>query len=121
VDDPLAMSFAARELAHNQQVAGIAVFTQTGRSAVYISKVRPQVPILAFTPNIRTYQQLNMYWGVNPFLMPFSKSLEEMIRHVEDSLIKFTPLYKGQKVVIISGFPINAMRPTNLALLHTIG
>jgi hypothetical protein len=27
----------------------------------------------------------------------------------------------GQKVVVISGFPIGAMRSTNLALMHTIG
>jgi hypothetical protein len=53
--------------------------------------------------------------------VPFSTSLEEMIIHVEEVILSCTFLQSGQKVVIISGFPINANRPANLALLHTIG
>jgi len=40
---------------------------------------------------------------------------------VEKVLLTNNSDFSGKKVVIISGFPINAMRPTNLALLHTIG
>jgi hypothetical protein len=36
-------------------------------------------------------------------------------------LLSIPEMKRGQKVVMISGFPIGAMRPTNLALLHTIG
>ncbi len=121
MNDPMALAFAARELAHDRDVAGIAVFTQTGRSAVYLSKVRPQVPIFAFTPVKRTYQRLSMYWGVIPNLVTFSTSLEEMIKHVEEGLLNLTSIQLGQKVVLISGFPIDAMLPANLALLYTIG
>jgi len=121
MDDPMALAFAARELAHDREVACIAAFTQTGRSAIYISKMRPDVPILAFTPVQRTYQRLGLYWGIIPYLVPFSASLEEMIAHVEQAMVSSTSLCPGQKVVIISGFPVNAIRPANLALLHTIG
>ncbi len=121
MDDPMALSFAARELAHDREVACIAVFTQTGRSAKYISKMRPEVPILAFTPVQKTYQRLGLYWGVIPYLVPFSASLEEMITHVEQAMVSSTSLRPGQKVVIISGFPVDAIKPANLALLHSIG
>ena len=121
LDDSFAIAIAARELAHDREVTCIAVFTQSGRSALLQSKARPQVPILAFTPSEDTYRRLGMNWGVIPHLVPFSNSLEEMIQHVEDALLKSTSLEKGQKVVFISGFPIGAMRSTNLALLHTIG
>jgi pyruvate kinase len=120
-DDSFAIAIAARELAHDREVTCIAVFTQSGRSALLQSKARPQVPILAFTPSEDTYRRLGMNWGVIPNLVPFSNSLEEMIQHVEDALLSSTSLQKGQKVVFISGFPIGAMRSTNLALLHTIG
>jgi pyruvate kinase len=83
--------------------------------------MRPDVPILAFTPIQSTYQKLGLFWGVIPNLVPFSTSLEEMISHVENAILSSTFLQPGQKVVIISGFPINAVRPANLALLHTIG
>ncbi len=120
-DDAFAISIAARELAHERQVCSVAVFTQSGRSALLQSKARPEVPIIAFTPNEDTYGILGMYWGVDPYLVPFSDTLEDMIRHVEKTLLSLPDIQEGQKVVMISGFPIGAMRPTNLALLHTIG
>ena len=120
-DDAFAISIAARELAHEREVCSVAVFTQSGRSAVLQSKARPAVPIIAFTPKMDTYGILGMYWGVDPYLVPFSDSLEDMIQHVERTLLSLPDMKKGQKVVMISGFPIGAMRPTNLALLHTIG
>ncbi|MDP2965754.1 MAG: pyruvate kinase [Pelolinea sp.] len=120
-DDAFAISIAARELAHNRQVTAVAVFTQSGRSAFLQSKARPEVPILAFTPNEITYKCMGMYWGVTPHLVPISNTLEEMIIHVEEALLTSGVLKTGQKVVLISGFPIGEMRATNLALLHTIG
>ncbi|KUK45868.1 MAG: Pyruvate kinase, partial [Anaerolinea thermophila] len=120
-DDAMALSLAARELANERNVSAVAVFTQSGRSAILQSKARPKIPILAFTPNVRTYQRLGMYWGVIPFLVPFSTTLEDMIHHVEETMYTCTDIKDGEKVVIVSGFPIGAMRATNLALLHTIG
>ena len=49
-DDAVALTRAARELAHDQDVAAVAVFTRMGRSALFMAKSRPCVPILAFTP-----------------------------------------------------------------------
>lgn len=120
-DDAFAISIAARELAHDRQVTAIAVFTQSGRSAFLQSKARPEVPILAFTPNEITYRRMGMYWGVTAHLVPLSDTLKEMIIHVEEALLTSGELKTGQKVVLISGFPIGEMRATNLALLHTIG
>ncbi len=120
-EDAFAIAVAARELAHDREVTGIAVFTQSGRSALLQSKAHPQVPILAFTPYEETYRRMALYWGVIPHLVPFSNSLEDMIHHVEDALLDSTSMQPGQKVVLISGFPIGAMRSTNLAYLHTLG
>ena len=119
-DDAFALSLAACDLAHNRQVACVAVFTKSGRSAVYQSKARPNVPIHAFTPEQRTYQRLNLLWGVEPHLVPFSDSLEEMVVHVEKTLLELHLINSGQQVVITSGFPIVTIGATNLALLYTI-
>jgi pyruvate kinase len=54
--DALSITRAARELAHDRDVAAVAVFTESGRTARFLSKARPRVPIKAFTPNERTYQ-----------------------------------------------------------------
>jgi len=120
-DDAAAMANAARELAHDRDVAAIAVFTRSGRTAAIMSKARPCVPILAFTPEPRTYQRLAMMWGVTPYIIPFADTVEEMIAHVEVALRASGIVQPGGQVVLISGFPVGAMRPPNMALLHTVG
>jgi pyruvate kinase len=120
-NDAVSMTHAARELAHDRNVSAIAVFTLTGHTALLMSKVRPQVPILAFTPEQRTFQRLGLYWGVTPYLVPYASSVENMIDIVEQVMITSTPLQSGQQVIIISGLPVGAFRQPNLALLHTLG
>ncbi len=120
-DDALSITRAARELADDRNVAAIAVFTETGRTAQLMAKARPKSPILAFTPVEYTYRQLPMLWGVIPFLVPYADTLEAMLKDVEKAIVTTTPLKPGQQVVLLSGFPIGAMRPPNMALLHTIG
>lgn len=120
-DDALAISNAAKTLAHDQDVSNIAVFTQSGKTALLMSKTRPRVPIIAFTPEPATLSLMSLYWGVNPVLVPFADSLEEMVRGVDNYLIKRKKLRIGEQVVLVSGFPVGALRLPNLALLHSIG
>jgi len=120
-DDALAISFAAKTLAHDQDVSNVAVFTQSGKTALLMSKTRPRVPIIAFTPEPATLSLMSLYWGVNPILVPYADSLEEMVRSVDNYLLKRKKLRIGEQVVLVTGFPVGAMRPPNLALLHAIG
>jgi pyruvate kinase len=120
-DDAVYVTRAAKELAHDRKVAAIAVFTMSGRTALLMSKERPAVPILAFTSLPSTYNRLAMFWGVIPMLVPVADTVETMLKHVESALITETRIKPGQQVVLICGFPVGAKRPTNLALLHTVG
>jgi pyruvate kinase len=120
-DDTLFITKAASELAQDRDVAAIAVFTTSGRTARMMSKGRPEVPILAFTPSERTYQRMAIMWGVIPYLVPHAETVEIMLSHVEAAIISSTSLKPGQEVVLIAGFPIGRMGPANFALLHTIG
>ncbi|MDA1330328.1 MAG: pyruvate kinase [Chloroflexi bacterium] len=120
-EDAVSITRAARELAHDRNAAAITLFTQSGRTARLMSKALPRVPIFAFTPEIRTYHRMALYWGVQPYLVKLSSSIEEMLASLEATTLSKTPLKPGQQVVVISGFPIGAMRPPNLAMLYTIG
>lgn len=119
-EDAYALARAARELAHDRDVAAIAVFTQSGRTALVLSKTRPQVSILAFTPNLATYQRMAMYWGVRPYEVPFAETIEEMIAYVEGAIRESGTVKPGQQVVLVTGFPLRESRLPNMALLHTI-
>jgi pyruvate kinase len=119
--DAASMAHAAHELARDRDVTAVAVFTNTGRTAWLMSKVRPRSPILAFTPDPETFLRLAFLWGVRPQLVPFAGSLEEMIHHVDHAITQSGVVQAGQQVVLVCGFPIDAMRPPNMALLHTVG
>ena len=120
--DAWALAWAAKALAEQQpKVAALAIFTNTGRTAVLLSKTRPQVPILAFTPVERTYRRLSMYWGIQTHRVPFANTVEIMLKHLELALKASGRVKGGQQVVLVAGFPVGAMRPPNFLLVHTLG
>jgi pyruvate kinase len=118
--DAFAIARAARELAHDRDVEAIAVFTRTGRTAITMSKARPCVPILAFTPEEETFRRMAMVWGVTPYHVPWADTMEAMIGHVDAELRKSELVHSGNQVVVVSGFPVRDSRLPNMALLHTV-
>ena len=120
-DDSVALARAACELATDRDVSAIAIFTLTGRNARIMSKARPRVPILAFTPDVKTYQRLPLLWGVTPYLIPQADTVEAMLAHVEAGMLYDSPVQSGQQVIVIAGLPPSRMLPANFILLHTVG
>ena len=116
----IAIVKAARELAHAKDVAAIAVFTRSGQTANLMAKMRPLVPIVAFTPEERIYQRLSLLWGVYPRKVPLVSNVEGMIRCVEIELISTGLVLPGQHVVMIFGYPVGSKVPPNMILLHKI-
>jgi pyruvate kinase len=119
--DAASMARAAQVLANDKNVTAVACFTAQGQTAWLMSKIRPRVPIRAFTPNPETARRMTFMWGVRPQLVPFSNSLEEMIDHVDAALARSQVVQVGDQVVLVCGFPVGAVRPPNMALLHTVG
>ncbi len=119
-ENALYVTRAARELACDREVAAIAVFTISGETARMMSKARPGVPILAFTPNKTTYNKMALLWGVHPHSVPHSETVEDMLDQVRKTISEATELQPGQEVVLVAGFPIGAMRSANFLLLHEV-
>jgi pyruvate kinase len=65
--DADAVAYAAVALARTDpDVAAIACYTRTGRSARILSSLRPRVPIVAFSPDPRVVARLALVHGVHP-------------------------------------------------------
>jgi len=119
--DAASMARAAQALANDKNVTAVACFTTRGQTAWLMSKIRPRVPIMAFTPNEDTNRRLAFLWGVRPQRVKFVNSLEEMLDHVDAALMRSDVVQLGDQVVLVCGFPVGAIRPPNMALLHTVG
>jgi pyruvate kinase len=120
-NDAASMARAAQALANDKNVAAVACFTTQGQTAWLMSKIRPRVPIMAFTPDAQTFKRLSFMWGVAPQQVPFANSLEEMLAHVDSALLRSSVVHSGDQVVLVCGYPVGAVRPPNMALLHTVG
>jgi pyruvate kinase len=120
-NDAISVARAARALASDENVTAIACFTMQGQTAWLMSMIRPRVPIMAFTPDQDTYRRLAFLWGVRPRQVEFVDTIEQMLHHVEEELLRSYVVEPGDQVVLVCGFPVGAYRPPNMALLHTIG
>jgi pyruvate kinase len=119
--DAASMARATKALANDQNVTVVACFTTRGQTAWLMSKIRPRVPIMAFTPHPETARRLAFLWGVRPHRVPFANTLDEMLDHVDAELMRSDVVQSGDQVVLVCGFPVGAVRPPNMALLHTVG
>lgn len=115
-----AVAQAACHAAESLKAKCIAVFTQSGSTAALISRLRPQVPIIAFTPFPEIQRKLSLYWGVRSCVVGKLAGTDDQISAVEDTLLA-TGFRKGDVVVITMGVPIEARGSTNLMKVHKLG
>ncbi len=120
-DDTFFMTAAATKLAEDRNVAALAAFTETGRTARLLSKMRPIVPILGCTSDLNTYRKINLFWGVEPIRVSQVQSIPEIISAVELGILEKHAIEIGQQVIFTFGYPVQKGCPTNMAYLHTIG
>lgn len=109
-----AVGVATRELAMAIKAAYIACFTHSGGSARLISKFRPAVPIIAYTPIKQTAQRLALSWGVTPILIPKLSSLDELFEIAPKYLKTIGYIKQGDKIVITAGVPVGSPGRTNM-------
>jgi pyruvate kinase len=116
-----AVSHAARALSEEASVQAIVVFTRSGSSAHLISKDRPRTPVLAYTPSLRVYNQLALWWGVWPHHIAMQGTTEDLIALVDQRLQDDKLIKSGEHVVIMGGLPIASQARTNFVKLHRVG
>ena len=120
-DPAQAVASAGYTLAREAGAKLIAVFTRTGSSAQIMSKERPSMPIVAFTPFQSVYRRLALWWGVTPRFSELKGSTEALVAFADADLQRNGMAKPGDEVVIIGGMPIAGRARTNFVRLHRIG
>ncbi len=98
----------------------IAVFTQSGDSARLISKERPTVPIVAFSPSESIRRRLGLYWGVTARVMQPIRDADEMVEAVQGHLLGAGQCVPGDRIVLVYGSPIAVKGRTNTVRVHQV-
>jgi pyruvate kinase len=112
---------AAEEVAERVGAKYVVAFTKTGDSARRMSRLRGPIPILAFTPEGQVRSQLSLSWGVETFKTQMVEHTDEMVRQVDEQLLRIGRVEEGDLVVIIAGAPPGIPGSTNALRIHRMG
>ncbi len=98
-----AMSAAAWRAATEMGVAAIICISESGFTVRSIARFRPQMPIIAFSPQQRTVQQLSLSWGATALLAPHRVDdltrMDELVTLARDQGLVRT----GEVVAVLAG------------------
>ena len=120
VDQSIAM--AALFTAYHLKVKAIAALTQSGSTALWISRLNCGVPIYALTPEISTRYRLSLYRDVYPLMIKYmGHDRDKLLQEAEDQLVSAGLVQKGDLIVITFGEPIGAPGGTNTMKIVKVG
>ena len=94
--------------------------TSSGRSARMICRFRPACPIAALTMREKVRRQLNLSWGVIPFLTGEVNSTDRIFSLSAEVALKERLVENGDTVVITAGVPLGKSGSTNLIKAQVI-
>lgn len=120
-DVPSALTLAAVKTAYSSNAKAIFVFTNSGSTAQLISRLRPQMPIIAMTPSENCYYQLACSWGVTPLLSHYCHNVHEAMNILSDFALEKKLVGNGDLVVVTAGSPFGISGTTNMMIVESIG
>ena len=111
---------AAATTARDVGAKVIIAVTTSGLTARRVSKFRPQQMIVAATPELKTYHQLSLSWGVIPVLALHQNNTDALFTHAIDCAKQNDLVSFGDKAVITAGVPLNIEGTTNLLKVQIV-
>ncbi|CAH1747524.1 pyruvate kinase II [Thauera humireducens] len=120
IDQSIAM--AAMWTAYHLNVKAIASLTQTGSTALWMSRLNCGVPIYALTPEVRARNQMTLYREVYPLLMSQThQDRDVLLWEAEQILLEQGVVEYGDLIVLTIGEPIGASGGTNTLKIVRVG
>jgi len=107
------VSYAALNCAHEIGAAAIVALSQSGTTALMISRYHPHLPIFVLTPNEKTYNRMALSFGCIPVKMAQFKTLVGAIAEARKVVKQKKAAKTGEKIVVIAGVPFGKAGSTN--------
>ena len=121
IDQSIAMSalFAASHF----NVKAIVALTQSGSTALWMSRVNAGVPIFAMTPVEQTLTKVTLFSGVHPVFFP-SRSVQQPAQELidaEQKLVELSYVKEGDLIVVTVGEAVGKSGHTNTMKIVRVG
>jgi pyruvate kinase len=110
---PHAVAAAAADLAAVIGADAILIYTSSGVTAARVARQRPDVPLLAFTPDESVARRMALLWGTHSIQSKVMGSYEEMVEHARVQAIAEGFAEQGGRVLVVAGIPFGQSGTTN--------
>lgn len=120
IDQTIAMS--ALFVAHHMKVKAVVSLTQSGSTALWMSRIDSGVPVYALTPEEASRRRMCLYRQVHPIVMNYhTHEREAMLLESEQRLLEAGIVEKGDLIVLTIGEPIGKSGGTNTLKIVRVG
>jgi pyruvate kinase len=120
VDQSIAM--AALFTAYHLKVKAIASLTESGSTALWMSRLECGVPIYALTSQTSTRYRTTLFRGVFPLIVRYvGHDREELLHEAEQVLVSNGAAKEGDIIVVTIGEPIGKSGGTNTMKIVRVG
>lgn len=120
VSTEVAITELSRMLAEEVKAKLILAASISGETGRLISQVRPNLPVLVATSTSIVWRQLNLSWGVKPFIMLPCQSIEELVERAINYIKQNKIAKKSDKMIIVAGEPVGQAGNVNLVEVREI-
>ncbi len=115
------IAYGALFTAHHLRVKAIAALTESGSTALWMSRYNIDIPVIAITPSVATQRKLALYRNVTPLDLKPSPDREATLSAVEKLLLERGVVAVGDTVVLTWGEPMGQVGGTNALKIMKIG
>jgi pyruvate kinase len=115
-----AMARSVGQLVEDIDAKLVAVWSQSGSSARFLSKARIDVPILALSSDERSCRQMCLHYGVIPCCQPIPEDVKQFTRLVDKLVLENNWAQAGGKIILVAGQPLGAAGTTNSIHVHNV-
>ena len=98
-----AVCFSSVSTAHDLEAQAIIAPTISGFTARLLSKYRPSARIIGLSPSASAVRQMQIYWGVTPYMAKRAESTDILIASSVDLLKNKGVLKSGDVAVVTAG------------------
>ncbi|WP_426397145.1 pyruvate kinase [Ralstonia sp. R-29] len=119
IDQSIAMG--ALFTAYHLQVKAIAALTDSGATALWMSRHGINVPIYAMTPNVGSQRKMALYRNVQALPLATSTDRDEALHQAEELLVSRGVVQRGDFIVLTVGEPMGQAGGTNTLKIVRVG
>jgi len=119
IDQSIAM--ATLFTAFHLQVKAIASLTDSGSTALWMSRHNCGCPIFAITPKVETQRRMALLRNVTSLFLEQSTDRDEVLRAAEDLLLAQSHVQHGDLIVLTIGEPMGKSGGTNTMKIVRVG